>query len=259
MRIDPREAGSIPVSLNKLNSQMTNNPMVNTEVDIDDLFDADAPNLYDVLGLAKNASATEIRRAYRKASMRFHPDRNGGTDAAKKRFQAIKEAYEVLSDVALREFYDNIGYRRPTDEQLQSKALDLVNQTFTNIIDQMANENDARFDIAIQDPVDIVRQVLNNTIQQIYTARTNLQRAISRYEYLQKKFRSKTGDFSDTPLGVAIAAKLEVCRKQMSLSQLDILVNEHAVKLADGYECPADQRPMYFTNTYFTTMSTSQY
>jgi curved DNA-binding protein CbpA len=231
--------------------------MVTTELDIDDLFDPEAPDLYDVLGLDKGATPTEIRRAYRKASMAFHPDRNGGTDEAKKRFQAIKEAYEVLSDVSMREFYDTVGYRRPTDEQMKSKALDLVNQTFTNLIDQMANEGDARFDIRLQEPVAIVQDMLRQTIQQIHEARTNLQRAVSRYEYLQRKFSRKTGEFAESPLGIMLVERLDTCRKRMSLSSLDLAVHEHAVSMASEYVCPAEPQPTMFTTMY--TTSTMQY
>lgn len=234
---------------------MTTNSMVNTEVDIDDLFDPDALNLYAVLGLDKSATSVEIRRAYRKASMAFHPDRNSDPES-KKRFQTIKEAYETLSDPFLREFYDTIGYRRPTDEQLKSKGLELVNQTFTNVIDQMANETDARFVLSLQDPVDLARQVLRNSIQQIMTARTNMQTAIDRYEYMQRKFaRKKKGeDFAASPLNVMITARIEDGRRRLSLGNLDLLVHEHALQLADEYAYQKEQ-PMQFTVTWGTATS----
>ena len=64
---------------------------------------------YEVLGLAKNAGEDDIKKAYRKLAMKFHPDRNSGKDAEEK-FKEVKEAYEVLSEPAKREAYDRFGH-----------------------------------------------------------------------------------------------------------------------------------------------------
>jgi curved DNA-binding protein CbpA len=65
--------------------------------------------LYDTLGVDEHATEEEIKRAYRKAAMRLHPDRNvGNEDAARAKFQELKDAYAILSDPAQREVYDRI-------------------------------------------------------------------------------------------------------------------------------------------------------
>lgn len=64
---------------------------------------------YRILGVNRNASAEEIRRAYRKLAMQYHPDRNPGNKEAEEKFKEINEAYQVLSDPQKRAHYDRLG------------------------------------------------------------------------------------------------------------------------------------------------------
>ncbi len=65
---------------------------------------------YDVLGVQKNASADEVKRAYRGLAMKYHPDKNPGDKAAEGKFKSCAEAYEVLSDKEKRQRYDQYGH-----------------------------------------------------------------------------------------------------------------------------------------------------
>jgi molecular chaperone DnaJ len=65
---------------------------------------------YEVLGLAKGASAADIKKAYRKLAMEHHPDRNHGDDKAEQKFKEVSEAYEVLKDDDKRAAYDRFGH-----------------------------------------------------------------------------------------------------------------------------------------------------
>jgi len=65
---------------------------------------------YEVLGVGKSASADEIKKAYRKVAMQYHPDRNPGDKGAEEKFKEAAEAYEVLSDQDKRSQYDRFGH-----------------------------------------------------------------------------------------------------------------------------------------------------
>jgi curved DNA-binding protein len=68
-----------------------------------------ARDYYEILGVPKGTGAEEVKRAYRKLAMKWHPDRNKGNKAAEEKFKEINEAYAVLSDAEKRAQYDQFG------------------------------------------------------------------------------------------------------------------------------------------------------
>ncbi|RKY45180.1 MAG: molecular chaperone DnaJ, partial [Candidatus Neomarinimicrobiota bacterium] len=65
---------------------------------------------YKILGVPRNASKEEIKKAYRKIALKYHPDRNPGDKEAEEKFKEAAEAYAVLSDDEKRRIYDQYGY-----------------------------------------------------------------------------------------------------------------------------------------------------
>jgi molecular chaperone DnaJ len=65
---------------------------------------------YEILGVSRTAEEREIKKAYKRLAMKYHPDRNQGDKEAEAKFKEIKEAYEVLTDAQKRAAYDQYGH-----------------------------------------------------------------------------------------------------------------------------------------------------
>ena len=71
---------------------------------------AEKRDYYEVLGLQKGASEDEIKKAFRKMAMKYHPDKNPGNKEAEEKFKEVNEAYSVLSDPDKKSKYDRFGH-----------------------------------------------------------------------------------------------------------------------------------------------------
>ena len=67
-------------------------------------------DFYEVLGVSRDASASEIKKAYRKMAVKFHPDKNPDDPKAEDKFKELGQAYEVLGDEDKRAAYDRYGH-----------------------------------------------------------------------------------------------------------------------------------------------------
>jgi molecular chaperone DnaJ len=90
---------------------------------------------YEVLGIERNASKDEIKKAYRQKAMQFHPDRNQGDKSAEEKFKEAAEAYEVLSHDEKRAQYDRFGHEGVRGSAFGSEGFSSVNDIFSHFSD----------------------------------------------------------------------------------------------------------------------------
>lgn len=105
---------------------------------------------YSVLGLSKNASDDDIKKAYRKLASRYHPDKYQDGDPLKSdaeaKFKEAKEAYEILSDSQKRTQYDSFGRENPFAHHTYTGKRDFDEEQFRHIFETMFTNGDFRFD-----------------------------------------------------------------------------------------------------------------
>jgi len=93
---------------------------------------------YQILGVPRNASQEEIKRAYRRLVLKYHPDRNPGNKEAEEKFKEISEAYDVLRDPQKRAIYDHYGHAGLNSQGVRTtfRDFDDIFSTFSEIFDE---------------------------------------------------------------------------------------------------------------------------
>merc|ERR1712086_222940 len=95
-------------------------------------------------GIKKNSSSNEIKKAFRKLAMKYHPDRNPGDKKAEARFKEISEAYEILKDESKRNNYDNFGHNQFYDNNFNQESSNFSSFTdiFGDVFGDFMGKND---------------------------------------------------------------------------------------------------------------------
>lgn len=129
---------------------------------------------YNVLGVARDASEDDIKKAYRKLAMKYHPDRNAGDGAkeAEEKFKEVSEAYEALSNAQTRASYDRTGSTNPRDSDHWNFGMDSADfeEIFANIFSNRGFEGFSRTSGFSNNKSTL--HVINISLNDAYTGRT---------------------------------------------------------------------------------------
>lgn len=116
--------------------------------------------LYQTLRLGRKATADQIKAAYRKAALKHHPDRNPGDEKAAERFQAVKLAYDILSDPARRAKYDATGeIDSPVADNRQAELLKMLSNCLVEVVKGILQQGGR---IEAENVVEHMKQAMKN-------------------------------------------------------------------------------------------------
>ncbi len=155
--------------------------------------------LYEILGVAKDATTDEITAAYRQLGKRHHPDRNPGDEVAAAHYARVSEAYTVLGDPARRADYDRAGTTRAPDHRQEIMAI------LVPIMLQAIQTADPFVPVTRKDLVAVMRTRVRVTLDDIERARTE---TVAGRRVLEQVVGRFTSDGDDNPLDQAVRAQL---------------------------------------------------
>lgn len=184
-------------------------------------------SLYDVLGVDRNATATQIGDAFRRAAVRLHPDHGGDREA----FQAVRQAYEVLSDDVRRKRYDETGETDQASEpdEVQAAVMAMVGAAFCQ--DQV-------------DPIDWMTKQIDAERSQACGRRDSVNKSIRQMERNVERFRSR--DASKNPAGKAMIleaaeANLQTARQGLQRCLAEIAFATKKLEALNGLADSSDR------------------
>lgn len=221
-------------------TSQTGNNMVTTPKT--DHLPKDLTDLYDVLGLESTATVEEIQQAYRKAAMKYHPDRTEGDPELTKLFHACKVAFDVLIDPDKRAHYDDTGEFKVSGDDLHVEASQMVHMSVLAAIDEISASEDPRMHVWAINPLICVRDKLREDIKALRVEIKKHNATLKRFKAMHKRMNSKKNpNFDQTPIGNMIQEKLRWFRSKSYKMDHFVSVRELAVQLIDDYDY--DQKP----------------
>ncbi len=185
-------------------------------------------DLYDILGVGKDATANHIKKAFRRKAMVVHPDRGGSNDD----FAKVQQAMDVLSDPSRRQKYDQSGV---VDDEHPDNAAMLKLQT---LISQAIQQ---KSDPAYFNPVDWIKRQLKKEDQEITAGIQDMRREAVRLEKLIARATKKNGG---TNLVQAIAKqRAEQMRAGIVRAEQEAATNARILEMIEDYQYQVDERP----------------
>ncbi len=199
----------------------------------------DKKDLYAVLGLESNATASAITKAYRKLVLKYHPDRNPidkvgkeAHDVARKQFEDVQEAYAVLKDAAKRKHYDETGSIPVEFRNDDSIAIQILGGVFMQMV---CHNGDVRY----TDLVKIMRNTVQDTINRQKAEELELRKFKVKLEEIKKRIIPvKQG--GDNPFAMMIDKRLTEMATTFAQMQGIIDSNTKALKYLEQFKYKID-------------------
>ena len=192
-------------------------------------------DLYDILGVARDAEPGAIKDAFRQKAKTAHPDEGGDPDT----FKSLSAAYAVLAAPEKRERYDRTGTADGADNK-QARALGLIQHLVTSILDQI-DDSPVTVDL-----IERMRDSLRTSIQHVQGDINELRLKAARTERFAKKFRMKNGKrkSGDNLLRSIAETKAREMRAKIANDQREVETAALAFKILDDYQFDADPEMM---------------
>lgn len=206
-------------------------------------------NPYETLGVPKDASAEDIKKAFKRKAHDTHPDRDGGDAEA---FKEIGSAYALLSDHSRRERYDSHGEQGVRDEN--AKMLEHLAGLMFSLIDNIP-------DVHHVDILDVMRQNISQSIVKAYQERTNIERSIEKRKTVLKRLskkKRKKGEAKGQSM-LFLMLQNDIDKREQGLKNMEEAVERtrKLLKLLDDYNYEVLEQVMVtMHHSHFTTTST---
>lgn len=178
-------------------------------------------NLYDILGVSKDADGYEIKKAYRNKAWQHHPDAGGNSDD----FQEVNNAYAVLVDPERRKRYDETGRHDDEDSIKKRQISELVGMVL-EAVECLDHDSDDIFEA--------VRKRLRHFIDQYESAKKNLIMQARKFDRAAKRVKRKTD--GENLFAAALETQAHNCRKNCETLDEKINGNRGMMAMLDDYE-----------------------
>jgi curved DNA-binding protein CbpA len=207
-------------------------------------------NLYTTLGIRKTATAETIRKAYRKLSKKFHPDRNPGDDSVAVKFAAVDAAYRILSDPDRKAKYDATGEidSPKTDKSLSELAQTLV-PVLMNVMEQIAKKDGKATQ---EDIVSHMRTILEGGEKQLKSRRAELMKINTALLDSVERFTAADGE--ENLLSAMAKNQLQIVGASLAQIDTDVAKIKAALEYLRkcGYRCDAVAVFTFSSRSLFT-------
>ena len=189
------------------------------------------PDYYKVLGLQKNASQDDIKKAYKKLCKKYHPDVCKDDDA-RQRFDEITEAYECLSKPHNRIEYDEGRYSRKKSIPIKEQACGLIISKFEIII-----QNNSVPEVKTRDLIDLINDEVIKEEQNLDKIKSQCLSLLKKLEEIQKRLDDDNGILTNV-----LDYKIKSVKSDLALSEERMEVCEFAHEMLKDFKYRTDER-----------------